>query len=1615
MAVDWAEFEPVDAAPVSPDAKTDWNDFEPVPEPSKTGVVGGFTRGANIGVGGVLKGMGALGLPEPRVPDIAPKRAWWDLATKAADEQERYERQKREGPALKLKALQDDPLFQAGKYIQETGSAIPAPAGLPGKASEMVGGMLPVVLTGPAAPATIGIQAYGDTIDSQFTEAKKAGLSDEDAAAKALSTAAKSGLTQAAIWAALPRPLQSVLGKATGLVGGGAIAQFLTRRAAGAVEGAAMGTATQAGQNIVTGQPIGQGMLPAATGMAALTSIMPRGGVPPKEPSILPEAEAALREVPPLPEQPTTTSQEDAIAALNANLAEAKAGRVAAGLEEPTPQPATQIGSVVIKDSDGRGTTTKRDGKWYRRPNPLSTEVEITDPDIIRGLESKLPTPEVSDASSLETPATVHANVPAQPVEGTREVPTQESGQGIQPPEVQQQGQVPLKTYTNEAEATPDLVPLKPGDEAPVAFDKLDPMASFMGWYKPTRPMLASDGKMYWPDPDGRIRLSANQITGAGFKIPESELAKFKAAGGTERAATPKPPESPVTAPVVDSKGRTPERQALLDKMAESVKESTATEGVLPKPKEPAPSTITEAIGGAGRGVVDSLYEGMFERLKAGKSPEPFPADKQSEFSELLQVAWDAKQIKSPEDIRALANEGGIEKTKLQEPGKKYRVGANPTTHTIFERLPQLETEKANGEQPVKIRNDKTGSESTVMESDLTPVKERTAEQRTAVKPSAPLDERLRAAGLDPSSFPNAVSKRAALKRQVAIGAGPGAATSPGATIATDIGGMEVNIPPLETLADAVSRFPRQKGGGFKEKLKEWIDEVGIPAKNVAARALVAAKAQIARVIDAQQKLPEVTSMDRSVGRWDAADTEGSLAAQRFVKTVRQVFPNRAKLRALSNWINAEGDKDLLARQAALTKDPELKKTYEDALKFGKPEADLAREIQHYHDVMLAWAQREGALEEGLENYLHRYYKPDDPVLEKKLAAVRYLRFTRDFPGFKKRYYDSDFEAEQSGLKPEKDAARRILAYDNGFRRALTARAFVRERYEAMMPAEKLPDGTSIRRPELDVVGGGTKVGEGDGKGATLIKPKWRQDSGDPKDYRGDYVTFDHPAFRKWKFATTDSAGTPILVEGDVLVHPDAAKKYAALFDKSWWSKGPVRKGLLQASAVVKQTMLDLSGFHPVQIGIHAVEHQVNPFKLEDLNTMDPKQRELVEGGLAVADTGAAQGFSEGVFGTGLTQKIPILGERSKLIQDWLFKDYIPRIKMTMALHALERNIDRYSKDLAAGKITREQLVRLTARESNAAFGEQNYRAMAAATGRSKSFQDTLRFLFLAPDFGEARLRFPLQAMHKYGGEQRMALVLGAIGMAVIAKIIEKIVSGENHFDRPFTVTHNGREYGARNVASDLWHLITDPQSYIRNRLNPLYLRPALEAITGRDAFGRKRTKMQQLTDEAKQVIPISLRGGVEKDQTIWESFLNAFGVTERRKTAFGDEMKKVNAWKASKGYEEPGEFIYDADKDPYHTLTTQLTLGNDGKALKELNRMLEGKTPAQRGKIREHYERTLFGVKHLTGNATHEQEYVKSLSPSGNQEYQEALAERKAMAARWQRIWKQRKPIAPQ
>lgn len=104
---------------------------------------------------------------------------------------------------------------------------------------------------------------------------------------------------------------------------------------------------------------------------------------------------------------------------------------------------------------------------------------------------------------------------------------------------------------------------------------------------------------------------------------------------------------------------------------------------------------------------------------------------------------------------------------------QKYRIGTSPQTYSLIERLSQTDVEREAGEQPVRVRNDKTGKDETVLESELKPVRTLTAEERAASK--APTkkdlnDELLRLGVDNPDMFPSMASKREQIKRLKAMG-----------------------------------------------------------------------------------------------------------------------------------------------------------------------------------------------------------------------------------------------------------------------------------------------------------------------------------------------------------------------------------------------------------------------------------------------------------------------------------------------------------------------------------------------------------------------------------------------------------------------------------------------------------------------------------------------------------------------------------------------------------------------------------------------------------------------------------------------------------------------------
>ena len=409
----------------------------------------------------------------------------------------------------------------------------------------------------------------------------------------------------------------------------------------------------------------------------------------------------------------------------------------------------------------------------------------------------------------------------------------------------------------------------------------------------------------------------------------------------------------------------------------------------------------------------------------------------------------------------------------------------------------------------------------------------------------------------------------------------------------------------------------------------------------------------------------------------------------------------------------------------------------------------------------------------------------------------------------------------------------------------------------------------------------------------------------------------------------------------------------------------------------MKQTMLDLSGFHQVQITVHGMEHKVMPWSIiKDINLADPNVDALLRGGVTLG--GDYHGaYKEGLVGTSLTRKIPGLGNVMESYHQWLFQDYIPRIKMTMALHALERNRARFG-----GKMSDEAIIRKTANQANAAFGELNYTMLE----RSKTAQDMSRLILLAPDFLEARGRFAAQAFERGGkgvpgiggNEQRMALLLGALTMYTTARIANKLIDGQYHNEPEnlFNIVYNGHAYGLRTVQGDILHLLDKPMQFWMSRLNPVYARTLLEALTGRDYFGRKRSASEQAWDAVSTAIPISLRSNQERK--MWESLMNGFGVTARRYSDVDDAFKLAQKWKEKNAVPERGEFIYDPNKDILRPLKLALNHGDEAGAAVEIKKLIDSKVYNLK-KLNMYFDR--YAKMPFTGSKANDSKFIKTLT----------------------------------
>lgn len=777
-------------------------------------------------------------------------------------------------------------------------------------------------------------------------------------------------------------------------------------------------------------------------------------------------------------------------------------------------------------------------------------------------------------------------------------------------------------------------------------------------------------------------------------------------------------------------------------------------------------------------------------------------------------------------------------------------------------------------------------------------------------------------------------------------------------------------------------------------KFVEDLDKRNGASNQEAAKAFISN--EVGKIKDVVSNLPKFTSDSLSKvttavkAAWDAYKTRGGLSPlewalgyrrlqlssnalimHEFHDRIMSLHPDDTRRTAMVNYLQASGgimtDRDVNAQlqlkansfagKSALER--KLQKGYVDAQSLTPAEKQTVAEYRAYDAHLNKEEAAQGLELHARENYVRQIWDKDSFARKQMNAMFSAGSYTVNPSFTKMRKFEDYFEGEQAGFTPHnKDLAYLVSARARASAEVLANRDLVMNMYN-----EHMPDGTKMA--QVQGIGNSAFINDPayptltdqDKKGAIYVKQARPADAitadGRP------YTSINHPSFQNYKWVgqvkdPTTGATTEVLYKGNMLVHPDVAPQLKRILEPSAVRNNPVGKVALKASSIGKQTLL-IGLFHPVQLGIHFTEHALqngttlqamkalNPFSdsIIDLDK-DPKQQQLVIHGMKVADFNAESLWDEGVMSRGFAAGAPVVGKFFRAMHDAMFQKYIPNLKMSMAMDALERNTGRYHQKYLQEELAKNpgntsqqaygqastqassRIYRMTAEQMNSAFGGINWDALPV----NKTWQDVARLTVLAPDFLLARMQFVGDALRPGGRESLRPLLTGALLQYTAARAFNSAMNdGDPKWDihdwNKFIVGHH--EYSLRTVQGDLVDSVLQPRQFIQHRLNPLLPRIALEGITQKDAFGHPVTGGEMLVDFAKNVVPMPAQGAVDALQ-------NKFAHTQSPSTkdeGIVDSLLQSFTGLQRKQYRTPAErsVFEDFDKLPHGTTGSDLAL----------------------------------------------------------------------------------------
>jgi hypothetical protein len=584
-------------------------------------------------------------------------------------------------------------------------------------------------------------------------------------------------------------------------------------------------------------------------------------------------------------------------------------------------------------------------------------------------------------------------------------------------------------------------------------------------------------------------------------------------------------------------------------------------------------------------------------------------------------------------------------------------------------------------------------------------------------------------------------------------------------------------------------------------------------------------------------KGPPVDDDYRSAKKsWISYDQQTSREGYEAVKALQQKVPLPVRRAGITAWLDANGDQSLLKFQRDAV--PEQYRTaWDAALKLTPGEKRIALQIKADFAAKLEDAQAYGLIDKGRSDYgaPQRWKTPPqvdpDPTAERQSSAGNpFAKLDTRSPFFSlRRTVPSYFEGIMRGGVPENlDISHLASVYDEAFHKTVGSRGFVGALQDA-----KAADG----KPVAIVSGSAASKLTPDGR-FNFVDSRSRPEEAVTADGR-PYRALDHPSLTDWKFRSKDASGNPIIVKGQMLIHPDHFRDVKNELETPRWTTEGAGAFALKASAFLKASKF-IGPFHMVTEALHASFHGVVPSVHDfQIDFNDPKQAALARN-MSLGGGKAREMFEDGLSSQkGIWAHVPGLGDAVTRMNNFMFNEYIPRLKMKVGLAVLDRNTKRYSGDLNP-----EQIAEVTGRQMDAAFGGQNWRLM----GTSKNVLAALRLGVLTPDFTLSRAKVIGQAFKPYNAEQRIFLLAQAAGVYALSRVANMAFSQDHdpHMElRNWdSVVIGKRAYHARFIVSDAANFARDMLGlnsfksqgipFINSRLG-VAPKTAAEALTGRD------------------------------------------------------------------------------------------------------------------------------------------------------------------------------------